>query len=167
MIILITHGVNEITQKQYDELIESLDLSLLRCPGCHHCGTVVHAYYGRILKYRQVVVELIVLRVKCCSCGKTHAILPDSIVPYSWIPLESTIEIINADSTVEINEILDTNSFIDLSDIRRVRRNFRNFWKERLKSSGLLIDSDISRNCIDLFLRQFMQIRCTVCGSYG
>ncbi len=57
------------------------------CPYCGADGScTVHAYYDRSLvdfiQGRQVRHSLCILRL-VCSCGHTHAILPDFIIPYS------------------------------------------------------------------------------------
>ena len=57
------------------------------CPACGSSGNChPHAYYDRhIVDYHDGKVceeSLHILRVRCCSCGCTHAILPDFIVPY-------------------------------------------------------------------------------------
>ena len=159
--------VNDLSQKTYDEVIDSVDLKQLTCPQCHHTGTVVHAYYDRTVKNGNNKFKLIVLRVKCQFCGKTHAILPDSLVPYSSVPKEVMIEIINADNKVAFEKILSDNLFLDLADIYSIRKKFKLYWLERLKSFDLIIDEYISRQCIHLFQKQFMQIRRLLCGSYG
>lgn len=58
------------------------------CPSCGSTGNChPHAYYNRhIVDYRDGKVcedSLYILRVQCCNCGCTHAILPDFIVPYA------------------------------------------------------------------------------------
>lgn len=160
--------VNEISQDNYDEMIEDLDPALLTCPHCGHTGTTIHGYYERRVKYDCVLFKLLVQRVKCKFCGRTHAILPDTLIPYSSVPKEDTIEIIAADSAERIDEILTDNTCLDISDVYRIKKNYALHWKERLKSFNLRIDDcDISRICIRLFRRQFMQIRCLLCGSYG
>lgn len=165
MILVKGPKVNVITQKYYDTVINSLDYSLFKCPSCEHTGTTVHGYYTRKLKTVYGVISLRVMRVKCSTCGKTHAVLLCSIIPYSPIPLKETIDIVSADNTKDYNQILELNISVDLSDIYRVRRNYRLFWKERLKSHNIKIsDPDISQKCISLFRRQFMQISCTLCS---
>ena len=57
------------------------------CPCCGAKGScTVHAYYDRSLidfiQGRPVRHSLCILRL-ACSCGHTHAILPDFIIPYS------------------------------------------------------------------------------------
>jgi len=58
------------------------------CPVCGSGGNChVHAYYGRkivdFIQGKPVRSELTILRLVCNSCGHTHAILPDPIIPYS------------------------------------------------------------------------------------
>ena len=57
------------------------------CPTCGQRGSCsVHAYYKRHLidfvDGRVVCVQIRITRVICSSCGHTHAILSDAIIPY-------------------------------------------------------------------------------------
>lgn len=57
------------------------------CPCCGAKGSChIHAYYGRsitdFINAKPVRHELCITRL-VCSCGHTHAILPDFIIPYS------------------------------------------------------------------------------------
>ena len=166
MIIIHCDEVNEVSQENYDRLIKQIDLIQLECPHCNHTGTKVHCYYDRPVKEKSGYFRLLVLRVQCQFCEKTHAILPETIVPYSSVPLEDTITIILSESS-ELNEDpLQKNLFLDYSDVYRIRRNFKKFWKDRLLSFDLLIENQISQRCIEIFKRQFMQIHCTLCGIY-
>lgn len=166
--IMNHHGeVNEISQDSYDKMTEDLDHALLTCPQCGHTGMTVHGYYERRVKYNCVRFKLLVQRAKCKFCGKTHAILPDTLIPYSSIPKEDTIEIIEADSMERVEEILTDNTCLNMTDVYRIKKNYELHWKERLISFRLRIDDDISRRCIRLFRRQFMQIHRLLCGSYG
>lgn len=166
MIIIHNDRVNDISQDTYDKMLEHIDLLLLTCPSCRHVGTVVHAYYDRKVKTGDGF-RLLVLRIKCRFCNKTHAVLPDTIIPYSSVSLEDVVNIILSESAKSSDDILRDNINLDLSDVYRIKRNFRRYWKERLKTFDILIDKSISRSCITRFSRQFMQIHCTVCGSYG
>lgn len=58
------------------------------CPFCSSKGNCrIHAYYWRKIgafKDGSVVWEKVaVMRVICSSCGHTHAVLPDIIIPYA------------------------------------------------------------------------------------
>ena len=67
--------------------MDSFRPELQTCPCCGAKGTCsVHSYYGRSLVDfiggKPVRHGLCILRL-VCSCGHTHAILPDFIIPYS------------------------------------------------------------------------------------
>ena len=58
------------------------------CPCCGSTGNCkVHSSYQRsmidIIHGKPVYQELCITRIICGSCGHTHAILPDTIIPYS------------------------------------------------------------------------------------
>ena len=58
------------------------------CPICHSKGNCkIHGSYSRsIIDIRRglhIYQEISVTRILCESCGHTHAILPDTIIPYS------------------------------------------------------------------------------------
>ena len=71
----------------FDSFMASFRPELQTCPCCGAKGSCrIHAYYGRSLVDFvggfPVRHELCILRL-VCSCGHTHAILPDFIIPYS------------------------------------------------------------------------------------
>ena len=56
------------------------------CPACRQRGAChIHAYYNRFIvdfiNGAPVTSVLRIMRVRC-SCGSTHAILPDPVIPY-------------------------------------------------------------------------------------
>lgn len=58
------------------------------CPWCGSKGNCVsHGFYTRsmvdFVRGKTVDGEVNVLRLRCTSCGHTHAVLPDAIIPYS------------------------------------------------------------------------------------
>ncbi len=62
------------------------------CPVCHSTGnSKVHATYSRaiidIIHGKPVYQDLSITRIFCDSCGHSHAILPDTIIPYSQYSL--------------------------------------------------------------------------------
>lgn len=71
----------------FDSYMRSFCPELETCPICGsrgNCG--IHAYYGRriidFIQGQTVRHDICVLRL-ICSCGHTHAVLPDLIIPYS------------------------------------------------------------------------------------
>lgn len=72
--------------------MDSYSHTLQECPSCHSAGNLIpHGSYKRNIidfsrnktTYRKISVK----RLKCRSCGHTHAILPDLIVPYAQYSL--------------------------------------------------------------------------------
>lgn len=90
-VVMITgnfKGFKGITPEIYGKVTANLPLYRLRC-SCGHAGCLVrHGYYSRRLKTRQGTIVLRILRVRCKECGRTHAILPEIVVPYSQIPAD-------------------------------------------------------------------------------
>jgi len=71
----------------FDSFMDGFRPELQTCPYCGVKGSCsVHAYYGRSLVDfiggSLVRHSLCILRL-VCTCGHTHAILPDVIIPYS------------------------------------------------------------------------------------
>ena len=83
MITVIISDFKEITANNYKAHTACLAIHELMC-SCGHKGCFVrHAYYRRLLKTKKGTITLNILRVKCKGCGRTHAILPELVVPYS------------------------------------------------------------------------------------
>ncbi|WP_304429157.1 DUF6431 domain-containing protein [uncultured Acetatifactor sp.] len=71
----------------FDSFMAGFRPELQTCPCCGAKGSCrIHAYYGRSLVDfmggRAVRHSLCIMRL-ICTCGHTHAILPDFIIPYS------------------------------------------------------------------------------------
>lgn len=72
----------------FNEYMLSYSWESEACPWCGSKGNCVfHGFYTRsmtdFVHGKTVYGEVCVLRLRCTSCGHTHAILPDVIVPYS------------------------------------------------------------------------------------
>lgn len=166
MITLITNNINTFNQNSYNTLINSINLNQVTC-SCGHCGCLTkHAYYNRRLKINGgTKLTLSVLRVRCSVCGKTHAVLPDIIVPYSQVTLNDHITIIaNSTDHKSQTEVMDDNPLIDESCISYIIRTFRKHWYQRLTAYRISlheIRNTFVSLCFKHFRRQFMQIKCT------
>ena len=71
----------------FEQFMPLVRPELETCPVCGSSGNLqVHCYYKRYLTDftggKSVRHEVTVLRCTCDSCGSTHAILPDFIIPY-------------------------------------------------------------------------------------
>lgn len=163
MITLNTDINNPLTQKTYNQLIADLQFHQLTCT-CGQSGSLsVHAYYQRSLKVPEGTLRLRICRVICSCCGRTHALLPASIVPYSQIPLPEQVEIISAYETSDpLETVMDTNPSIDENNCNYVIRQYLRHWKQRLLSERIEIrDPSLVSRCFTAFFRQFMQIKNT------
>lgn len=103
-----------------------------------------------------------ILRVKCKECGRTHAILPELVVPYSQIPAElQQFMLLYPLGSPELEELMQSNCDITESNILAVRSRYRRNWKERLLAIGMRVQTDIAdliKRSFSVFHRQFMQI---------
>ena len=159
MIIVFTEKINTVSQEIYDRVIDNIYFCSVKCT-CGHSGCLIkHAYYCRRLRFRSCTVVLSVLRVKCKQCGRTHTVLLSCMVPYSQIPLEDQIKIVqDYESGSDIMSVLETNYLIDPREVYYIVHNYCKHWKQRLLSENISDFSNIVTDCFRLFQRQFMQI---------
>lgn len=162
MITITTKKINFINQSEYDSIIFNLSMHSIQC-SCGHTGCLVHhGYYYRTVKNKKGSVVLRILRVKCKECGRTHAILLSSIVPYVQIRLEDQVDIIKIYLNHQsYDEILNEHEYIDENHIGRLIRVFCKHWWERIKSVGISLSHTMTKDCFQYYKRQFMQIKCT------
>lgn len=165
MIICQCHTVNDLSQVYYDQVVLGLDRSLIQCPDCKQLGFYVNSYYEHSFKLAGSPDKTVILimQVICKTCGKTHAVLLSSMIPWSQISLQDTLIILKLEPSSPGTE---NNPLISHEDRVRLRRAFRLFWKERLKAFNISIDDSLSNTCIFHHHRQFMQIHCGYCFSF-
>ena len=80
--------IKKLSRQLFEEYMLSFSWENETCPWCASTGncTSCGSYNRSIIDFangRTVYGEVCVLRLVCKSCGHTHAILPDSIIPYS------------------------------------------------------------------------------------
>ena len=162
MIIVLTNMINNIYQSDYAKITDSLCLKSIQCPFCHNNGMRIHAYYHRRIKYSFTSEKTIlrILRVRCTNddCRRTHAVLPDSIIPGSQISLEETIRIVMSEErTEDMNAILDNNCLMSPNDFYYTRRKLKRLWN--IFISQLMISSaELLRLIIHIFRLQCRNI---------
>ena len=153
-----------LTQKSYEDTIHRLQFHQLTCT-CGMSGTLtVHGYYTRRLKTDDHEISLTICRVKCSHCGKTHALLPSLLVPYSQVSLEDHISIIQAyEGSRDFTGIMNATPSIDENLIASIIRRYVAHWLQKLCSFRLeLRPADcLVKKCFSLFMNQFMRIRQT------
>lgn len=150
--------IDKSYESWYSKIVNRLNIPMIEC-SCHQRGTLkIHAYYSRSIKTPFGKVKIRILRVICSFCHRTHAILPMFIVPYSQIQMEDQINIILNDLSSDIFQYDE----IDFNTIYRIKSNYIKYFKFRLISENIVLNdyglSELSKTCIHLFKRQFMQI---------
>ncbi len=148
MITLKTNNFN-VKIKEYLNLIKNINLFNLKC-SCGKCNLVKHGYYNRYIKYNDNKDILSVLRVKCKSCGKTHAVLPSFVIPYIQTPMLEVLEIVQTDGISSV----DKEAYI-------LKNKYKMIWERKLKSLNIDIFDPLEKIielCSRTFKNCFMQI---------
>lgn len=165
MITIIADKINTLNQISYNNFLQNIEMHQLSC-SCGLSGCLIkHGYYSRSIKTSCGIILLSIRRVKCKHCGKTHAIFPVLIVPYSRVLLNTHLSIITTYiSKSSFEPIMMANEYIDESNIKYIIRQFLRHWKERIAAFGFSVFDSLdilSKQCLNTFKRQFMQIKCT------
>lgn len=154
--IYIENFNQEINQTIYDNEINKLNINKIQCPKCHQCHIVKHSYYSRKIKTKESILSLIVLRVQCKECKSTHAVLLSVIIPYSSIQFKDQLRIIK---NKNLKDLMISNIYIDESDISRVKRNYKKYFKQMLIANKITLNKKLIINCFKYFNRNFNQIK--------
>ncbi|MCK9218254.1 MAG: DUF6431 domain-containing protein [Firmicutes bacterium] len=165
MITITSDKINTFSQISYNEFLGTINFHQLSC-SCGLTGSLIrHGTYRRSIKTPDGILRICILRLKCKHCGRTHAIFPKLIVPYSQMLLTDHISIIKAYiAKTPFEIIMVTNEYIDESNIRYIIGQYLRHWKERIAAFVFSIKNDIrtlSEKCLCTFKKQLMQIKCT------
>ncbi len=162
MITFPLEEYNSFSQETYDKAIDGLQINMMECKcGQRGCFTL-YGHYWRHLKLLCADIHLFVQRVICRHCGKTQALMPSLIVPYSQIPKEDQQEILRLNEEKKpVTPVLEKNHLIDESNVRHIIRRFRQHWKERLPYMDRTLRDSLTEPCLRTFRLQFMQIKKT------
>ena len=162
MITVLMEDCNGFSQDLYKKLIDGLQLHMVECT-CGKKGCLIFfGHYRRTVKYLSNTIRLCIQRVCCKECGKTNALLPSLLVPYSQIPLRDQQEILHAMACGSSPEpVMERNNLVDENHIKYIFSQFKKHWRQRLLSLGLSLLDDLTSPCLETFLRQFMQIHRT------
>lgn len=167
MILLKFKNDNSITQENYDQAIYEFPIHQIRCccgkAGCCH----VHGYYLRNVITDAGIIVLRILRVKCEACGRTHAILPGSLVPYSAVPLKDQATLVElAEKSGKGNWVQAIAKFtsqvnfnVSEARCRRILRKYFRCWKQMLAGENIPLGdiAGLTAKCVSRLGWQFMQ----------
>lgn len=131
----------------YNKLVVNLDVCSITCPHCKHADMVRHAYYTRYINISGEKIKLTILRIKCKTCGTTHAVLPSFVVPYLHHPIEQLQSMIVIGKTDETSLSQEYETKL----IRKIKKR----WLQIVMSFGLELKSELFK----LVKRASMNIR--------
>lgn len=160
MITILVQNCNLISQSFYDSVINRIQFHQLTCTCGHSACMTIHGYYLRSIKLPNGTLRLRICRVRCSECGKTHALLLSSIVPYSQIRTCDQQQICIAfEQHLSSSSVCDSNPEIDENNVKSVLRNYRR-WREMLKSLTISLSPlfVLICSCFANYSAQFMQI---------
>lgn len=164
MITIAVPFDNPLNQKTYENIINTIQFHQLQC-ACGHSGCLtIHGYYSRSLKADDSTVSLSICRVKCSQCGKTHALLPSLLVPYSQVSLQDQVSIISIyEDSGNYEDIMGKTPSIDENLIASIIRRYVKHWLQKIRSFRIELSFQplLVKQCFSFFENQFMQVRQT------
>lgn len=162
MITIYSKDCNIFSQDFYNQVINDLPLHTIQCT-CGKSGCLIrYGHYSRNIKFLSNLLCLIIQRLWCKECHKTHALIPSLLVPYSQVTLQDQQEIIACmEQGKPVIHILHRNYLVDECNVKYIIRQYRRHWKQRLKSIGKSLSDSLTIPCLSFYSRQFMQIRRT------
>ena len=165
MILISVRDYNRFSQDYYDSIINSLQFHRLTCTCGHSACLTIHAYYTRSVFLPDGVHPLRVCRVRCSECGRTHALLLSSFVPYDRISLLDQHTVVRAyENGSDRNAVCEQNPSIDENNVKSIIHRYKHVWLQRLLSEAIRLSeiSSLIQNCFSFYSMQFMQIRRTI-----
>ncbi|MCD8295320.1 MAG: DUF6431 domain-containing protein, partial [Clostridia bacterium] len=168
MITVFTNECNDFSQEKYNAMVNALPLDEIECTcGCTGC-LIKYGHYTRKVRYRGALFVLVIQRVYCKHCHKTHAIMFSEIVPYSQIPLADQQDILRcAAKGQSAAPVLDRNLLLFDNDVKHVIHQYKENWERRLLSIGKTLEDKLIAPCLNAFSMQFMQVRQTLNQLYA
>lgn len=75
-------NIELIFNQMYSDCVNSMDFSQITCNSCMSNSWSYHAYYYRYISIFSKRIRVRITRIICCTCGRTHAILIEPMIPY-------------------------------------------------------------------------------------
>ena len=118
---------NLSSKDQHESFMKDFDLLKERCPSCNAVGQCrIHGYYNRnIVDFQdgKVICEILSIARALCTCGHSHGILTDPIVPYRQYSLTFILHVLKVWFTHEL-------SLEKIQEIYGVSHNLLKKWKD-------------------------------------
>lgn len=152
MLILNLKKINSFFKENLDIYTKLSNYGHLECPNCHSSALIKYGSYTRNVIYisdDNLKIESCILkvqRVKCKSCGKTHALLPQGIIPYKQFSSNLVTYLLNGIVKGNTKKLIETLP-IDESILKKLYKQFKEKHFSRLKI--MLFNKPISE-CLDI-----------------
>lgn len=152
MILQKTEKINR--KSEILEKLNEANVTGFICPCCKNKEFVYYGSYKRYLKIEQngkiEEFEVKIKRIKCKSCNKTHAVIPDFIIPYKLC----TLKLINKVIYLKISNEKTNKEIEEEYEVSRqlIRKWIKEF--ERMKSKVMLLISDV-RNLLVITANEY------------
>jgi len=83
-----------LISKSYNDSVNSLNFDNILCPNCHGSLWIRHAYYFRTIFIFNQKIRIRITRIMYKSCGKTHAILAEDMIPFISLTFHDLYKIV-------------------------------------------------------------------------
>lgn len=162
MIILKSEKSNKNIKNIIKKYEKKINYGYLRCPKCQSSQLIRWGTYERTAIYigeSQVEEKrLTIQRYRCKSCGKTHGILPEGLIPYKQFATDIITEVLLNPYSKNINDITN---YISYETIKRWQKQYKMFhpylvtmFKTRNKNEIL---KKIKENIIEFYESYYKQ----------
>ena len=158
MIILYSKKSNTKFKKNIQNYLNTTNFCHLECPNCHSHDLIRWGFYERNVMFfsnDEISIEnriIQIQRVRCKSCGKTHALLPFGIIPYKQFT-DEVISKILFELTDNTLEDVSSKYSIDQSIIKKWHYQYNKF--HSFKVNTLTVSHNCKQSLIQ-FLNSFI-----------
>ena len=179
MIILNFEKINSKMKEIKEKYKNMLNYGHLECPTCNSSNVIKWGTYDRNLIYFNetniLECEIIkIQRIRCKSCGKTHALLPLGIIPYKQFSSDVVTNVLLDNQTLSTFATSDKYN-ISEKIILKWNKDLKKYHLSRLKVQTKTNDLKIMLSMInekieektkyiETYNRCFMQIKLGVIG---
>lgn len=139
--MIITNCFKNIT-KYFDLGKNIYTIPIYGCKFCGYKGMLHrHGFYSRNVIAKYHIREINILRVKCPSCNKTHAVLPSFLIPYYQYSLLFIFECLYLSFIMKDSYSKIINLFNSLNPHLSLNASNISFFKKRMKDNKSTINS--------------------------
>lgn len=131
MIISKSGKIKRNIKKSIENYEDLINYGPLRCPKCESSQLIRWGKYERTAIYiEEKSIEekrLTIQRYRCKSCGKTHGILPEGLIPYKQFGTDIIIEVLSNPYSKDIESIINITDYISYETVKRWQKQFKLF----------------------------------------